>query len=202
MVRSLNRVLKPSIGARSLDRDDQADPNSGGPVDPERWPLARGRSRRAVVAVAMVASMLVCGCGGLWALLSLSRDDAGPTRAACAVPTGDTYGYCDRLDELNRGRKALSAEQWAAASAVARSIREALASAPADATPRDVTRILRDAGYPEAVVRTAREIDPAPPGAVAYAVRAGSACVIGYRQGTASGSIPAGTLPGDTCLLP
>ncbi|MEH1125714.1 hypothetical protein [Micromonospora sp. CPCC 206061] len=160
------------------------------------------RPRGALIAVAIVASVLLCGCGGLWAAYALSSDDPAPAEVACATQPGDTYGYCDRLDEIEVGRRALNAEQWAAASAVARSIRETLAGAPADARPNGIARILLDAGYSGAVVRKARENDPAPPGSIAYGVPAGAACVIGYRTPDASANIPAGPLPTQTCLLP
>jgi hypothetical protein len=163
---------------------------------------AQGRPRGALIAVAIVASVLLCGCGGLWAAFSLSSDDPAPAEVACAPQPGDTYGYCDRLDEIEVGRRALNAEQWAAASAVARSIREALAGAPSDARPNDIARLLLDAGYSGTVVRKARESDPGPPGSIVYGVPAGPACVIGYRAPGASGEIPAGTLPNRTCLLP
>jgi hypothetical protein len=101
--------------------------------------------------------------------------------------------------EVARGRTALSAEQWAAASAVERSVRTVVGDRT-DA--KDIARARRDAGYPTAVVRPARGVDPAPAGSVVYAVPVGPGCVIGYRDGEAGGSIPAGTLPGGSCLLP
>ncbi|MCW6004941.1 hypothetical protein K1W54_10145 [Micromonospora sp. CPCC 205371] len=169
------------------------DPAAAGP---------KGHPRGALVAIAIVASVLLCGCGGLWAAYSLSQDNPASTEVACAPQSGDTYGYCDRLDEIEVGRRALNAEQWAATSAVARSIRETLAGAPATTRPNDVARTLLEAGYGGAVVRKARDSDPAPRGSIVYGVPAGPACVIGYVAADAAANIPAGTLPNRTCLLP
>jgi hypothetical protein len=78
-------------------------------------------------------------------------------------------------------------------------------AAPTDADVERARRALAGAGFTDAVVRLARADDPAPPGALLYAVSAGDACVLGYQQdgnGTGYGShLVVGRLSTGECLV-
>lgn len=67
-------------------------------------------------------------------------------------------------------------------------------------TAGQVRRVLAKAGYPAAVIRTARPADPAPLGSLLLAVPAGTACVFLFHDGDDSQSWTAGQLPDGTCL--
>jgi hypothetical protein len=108
-------------------------------------------------------------------------------------------------DQLDRviGSAALHGDRSGATCATAGgpcSIPEPTAARPGDI---DLLRTaLAKAGMTGAVVRVAGPNDPAPRGAMLYAVPAGPGCVVGYRKGlTGSGSRSVmGHLPDRTCL--
>jgi hypothetical protein len=69
-------------------------------------------------------------------------------------------------------------------------------------TAGQVRAALEKAGYPAAVIRTARPDDPAPAGSLLLAVPAGAECVLLFDDGDYSQSWTAGRLPGGECLAP
>jgi hypothetical protein len=69
-------------------------------------------------------------------------------------------------------------------------------------TAGQVRAALGKAGYPTAVIRTARPDDPAPAGSLLLAVPAGRECVLLFAEGGRSHSWIAGRLPGGACLRP
>jgi hypothetical protein len=61
--------------------------------------------------------------------------------------------------------------------------------------------VLSNAGYPDAIVRLARPVDPAPDGSIVFGVPIGTGCVIGDLDLYGLKSISAvGTLPDGHCL--
>ncbi|RSM64542.1 hypothetical protein DMB66_19660 [Actinoplanes sp. ATCC 53533] len=148
---------------------------------------------------------------------------AGARAVVCPAPPpgASDDGYCARIGLDGIRRAVLTAAQSDGAARLApiidsavngtRSRRTqcdpdsracALILGPADAGK--VRRALTAAGFPDAIVRTARPDDPAPTGAVLYAVAARRACLLGFQPtGDAAGpgwTQIAGRLPDDTCL--
>ena len=69
-------------------------------------------------------------------------------------------------------------------------------------TAGQVRAALDKAGYPTAVIRTARPDDPAPAGSLLLAVPTSTECVLLFDGGDNSQSWTAGQLPDGTCLAP
>jgi hypothetical protein len=70
--------------------------------------------------------------------------------------------------------------------------------------PAGLERALRAAGFSDVAARLARPDDPAPPGAVLFAVGDGPVCLVGYQTGTPDGGSErlTGRLPDGRCLPP
>ncbi|MEN3359641.1 MAG: hypothetical protein V7637_3623 [Mycobacteriales bacterium] len=72
---------------------------------------------------------------------------------------------------------------------------------PVDEAVRQIRRALLVERYADVIVRVARPVDPAPTGAVVYAVRIDGVCAFGYwLPAGSSGSQVGGPLPGGRCL--
>lgn len=167
---------------------------------------------------------------GILALaLPALRGDRTPTLAASPVDSGQLYACltdpsadqpgdqpCQRIVADYRQRRPLSTTEQDAAQPGLESVRSALVrhthsdclAPPAPcaerilpADPTEVRRQLADAGYADAVVRAYRDGDPAPAGSLVYAVRAGTACLLGYLPRDTAGQVRAvGPLPDGSCL--
>jgi hypothetical protein len=68
------------------------------------------------------------------------------------------------------------------------------------ASPDEVEAALRAAGFGTATVRWAGTDDPAPAGALLFAVRAGVGCIIGYRKAGTGTEVVMGARPDGSCL--
>ncbi|MEV6597695.1 hypothetical protein AB0M36_12600 [Actinoplanes sp. NPDC051346] len=139
----------------------------------------------------------------------------------CAAPPRIDDAYCARIGADIARRTRLTPEERETATRLAPAVDQAaegsrehragcepvaanvcrrLVAAP---DVDDVRDALTAAGFPGVVVRTARADDPAPAGAVLYAVEAGAACLLGYLSQDSVGAGSArvgGRLPDGTCL--
>jgi hypothetical protein len=144
--------------------------------------------------------------------------DATPTASRSLFVALHCSGeVCDRIvNDLVRRTPLADADRLAGQHAVLAVLlalpRETEADCPAladycliryrPAEPDQVADDLAAAGYAGATVRTARGDDPAPAGAVVFAVPVGPACLVGYHAAdTGPSDIQvAGQLPDGTCL--
>jgi hypothetical protein len=144
------------------------------------------------------------------------RSTAAVERFACAQLASSVDDYCRRIAE-DLGRRAPLADGDRAAAQPLRQtlvdgfVRELGADChgPIEpcllrATPPEaVRRALIASGFVDPVVRPAGFTDPAPVGAVLYAVPAGHACLLGHVQpGTAAPPLVVGPLSDGACLSP
>jgi hypothetical protein len=124
-----------------------------------------------------------------------------PRLYACVALAQDADDYCGRAVLDWSRRKELTDADRLPAGGLVDQVRTAVAG-PTSGYAEDIRRALSTAGFPGAIVRPARANDPAPDGSIVYAVDAGAACVIGYRDARGFGGGPnlVGTLPDGTCL--
>ncbi|RZU48479.1 hypothetical protein EV385_0195 [Krasilnikovia cinnamomea] len=140
----------------------------------------------------------------------------------CAAPPAGRMdnGHCARISADLIRRTGLTPRQQQVAAQLAPAVDRAASSSRESRTECDsatavcrrvasaaevgeVRRSLAAAGFTDAVVRTARPDDPAPAGAVVYAVGSGPACVLGYLSPNSTGvgsTQIGGRLPDGTCL--
>jgi hypothetical protein len=194
----------------------------------DHWHDVRMSHRRAVVAVCAFASAFaVLAVTAL--VIERIEPVAAPTPTpaaskprlfACAMRAGDDADYCLRLVQDDSRRTAVTEQTRTDLSGVAHHIDKLLNPAPVcravqptaggPATqecdrvlpePAVLLARLDDAGYPGAVVRTARDGDPAPVESLFYAVPVRGACIVGAVTGLperVAGRVT-GTLPGGGC---
>lgn len=145
---------------------------------------------------------------------------SGPLLFACAAPLGADAGYCERLVEDHSRRAAVTDQTRADLSAAARHVDElvhpepvcrAVQTTPGGPARRVCDRNLPDpavllarldgAGFTGAIVRPARDGDPAPRGSLFYAVPVRGACIIGAVTGLPErvSSQITGPLPTGSC---
>jgi hypothetical protein len=152
---------------------------------------------------------------------------SGAVAFACIqVNDQNSDDYCGRLAKDYFARRRLSPEQQAALADEARQVQNAIVvphhpyttcmsgpdapcayrnPAPTALDVVSVRAALTAAGYSPVVARLARPDDPAPAGALIYAVPVPPGCLVGYISGGGSfsgGAIPIGTYPDGTCLHP
>ncbi|MFV2009410.1 MULTISPECIES: hypothetical protein [unclassified Micromonospora] len=134
----------------------------------------------------------------------------------CAQVASSVDGYCDRIAEDLGRRMPLADDDRVAAQPCRQAlldgfVRELGADCPAPlehcrlpaTTPDAVRRALIASGFTDPAVRPARYTDPAPTGAILYAVRVGRACLLGHvRSETAAPPLTVGRLPDESCLWP
>lgn len=183
---------------------------------------ARSGGRGFVVLSTFIAGVIVV----LW--FTWQRGDPYPDGAprgrgfACAYQ-GHDRSYCEKLARewsrrtpVSDGRRdmlgaywdkkieyAASYEPWCGTAGSARCANRPEPSPPTDSDLAAVRATLARQGFPDAVVRFARSDDPAPPGALLYAVRVESACVVGHLESVPSGphqQVVLGLLPDGRCL--
>ncbi|GAA0430298.1 hypothetical protein Aca07nite_39030 [Actinoplanes capillaceus] len=190
---------------------------------PDQPPVSR---RRKIIGLATTALVLT-GAGVLaWTENPSATErngvytcvtDGSQTEEEKATTLGLCYG--EAMDKINR--KPLpspASNDLAAASRVWRALLDAICTpgvgdficrAPRPATEADVDMVrqeLHDQGFPDALVRLARPNDPAPPGAIMYAVTLPSgACIATYAEMGGEGPHSAGIsgpLLDGRCLTP
>ncbi|WP_433218392.1 DUF6993 domain-containing protein [Dactylosporangium sp. CS-047395] len=101
--------------------------------------------------------------------------------------------------DLARG---LENRQFAQCAGVSSGSDRGAGRAPTPADAEAIRLALEQAGFPGAVVRVARDNDPAPHGTILFAVPIGDACLLGYQAaGSGGGGFTLqGHLPGGRCL--
>jgi hypothetical protein len=128
------------------------------------------------------ALTLVAGCGPS----EPAMVEVDAVTMGCSDPVNDEDGHCayelkdsDRRTNVPRIGESEALDE--AAVAVHLKVHDAGAG-ELSATEQDAAKVrqaLTTGGYPDAVVRLARDGDPSVPGALLYAVRVGDACVFG-----------------------
>lgn len=133
---------------------------------------------------------------------------------ACAQVTPSVDDYCRRITEDLGRRTPLTDGDRAAAQPRRHAltdgfIRELGGDCPGPTepcrlpatTPEAVRQALIASGFGSPVVRSARYTDPAPAGAILYAVRAGHVCLLGHLKSDIAGPVLiVGRLPDGACL--
>jgi len=144
------------------------------------------------------------------------RTAAAVEQFVCAQVASSIDDYCDRIaGDLGRRMPVTDDDRVAAQprrqALLDGFVRELGADCPGPlepcrlpaTTPEAVRQALVAAGFNDPVVRPARYTDPAPAGAILYAVRVGRACLLGHvRSETAAPPLIVGRLPHDACLSP
>ena len=156
-----------------------------------------------------------------WLALPLVYVVLSVALAIASAPAGDSLG-CHRVEiddkhcgRLTKNRSVPGAHERESARRVADEIERDLTmrrlgrcspQCSSGAVPLpgadEIRSWLFEAGHEGAVVRIATVEDPAPAGSIVYAVRVGSACVVGHQHDgeAAARSYVLGTLPGGGCL--
>jgi hypothetical protein len=138
-------------------------------------------------------------------------EDGKSTGYVCAFVEGDDGAeeLCHRRAEDLSRRAAIEHPGPVGYDGTAEIMQSALApifpGAERPATEADVTaarEALARAGLPDSLVRVAQADDPAPDGALVFALQMGDGCVVGYREiGSARGRHDVGgLLPNGRCL--
>ncbi|WJK41090.1 hypothetical protein O7608_01110 [Solwaraspora sp. WMMA2056] len=172
-----------------------------------------------IAVLFVVASATAVAVPLVRASVSASGPDERPAvtvkQFVCAQVASSVDDYCDRIAEDLGRRTPLTDEERVAAQPRRQAlldgfVRELGADCPGPpepcrlpaTTPDAVRQALVAAGFTDPAVRSARFTDPAPAGAILYAVRAGRACLLGYvRPETAAPPLIVGRLPDDACLF-
>ncbi|MEV4134192.1 hypothetical protein AB0J72_18725 [Dactylosporangium sp. NPDC049742] len=220
----LRRRTGETHRARSVDHaGDAARAVSVG----DRWHDDRVSHRRAVLGVG--AFVLTFAALAVTALVierigpapaPVQGPAAKPRLFACNVPQGADAGYCARVAKDDGWRAAVTDEARADLSAVVGRIDDllnpeptcrAVQETPGGPARRQCDRVLpdpavllarlADAGFTGAVVRPARDGDPAPQDSLFYAVPVRGVCVVGAVTGLPEriGGRVAGTLATGGC---
>jgi hypothetical protein len=167
-----------------------------------------------VVSSAIAVAVPLVRAGGI---NTVNPPPASPSLRAVLAVECERADVCDRIVADLLRRPTLTEADRSTARAAVPAIQQALPRAteaecppPGDACairflpadPDQISAGLAAAGYPDAIVRVARTGDPAPTGAVVFAVPIGEVCVLGYHAPvTGPGDIRIeGQLPGGTCL--
>lgn len=176
----------------------------------------RGRVWLALGVVLLVAG----GAAVLVPVVRAATSDPPPTTEqlklySCAHRPGDDY--CQRITDDRAARAELTAAEREAADGFTERLRAAFETGlggqcrpeirscrfETPPTAGGLRAALTEAGFSGPVVRETRLYDPAPFGAIVYAVRAGSACLVGYIESSFSSTIEAvGRLRDGSCLPP
>jgi len=147
----------------------------------------------------LVASATAVAVPLVRASVSASAPDEQPAVAvgqfACAQVASSIDDYCDRIAEDLGRRTPLTDDERVAAQPRRQAlldgfVRELGADCPGPlehcrlpaTTPEAVRQALIASGFNDPAVRPARFTDPAPAGAILYAVPVGHACLLGYVQ--------------------
>ncbi|WP_250002115.1 hypothetical protein [Actinoplanes sp. M2I2] len=177
-------------------------------------------SRRRQIFGLVLTMLVLAAAGTLWWVFRPPRESPGRAticliNKAAEQEEAEAEALCRRRDSDEAARRPLPPRTMMdpTASRVWRAVNDAACapdvySCPSrrPSTDQDVERIrrvLRDEGFPDAVVRLARPDDPAPAGAVMYAVTLpGDICIVADVE-LGNGARPAditGTLPSGRCL--
>jgi hypothetical protein len=204
------------------------DETTDGADDAGKTQAERSRHRHAVLAIVVAACVTVLV--GTWLLSARSQKGGGGNQLMlCQGITSvgasqkvrneqEALRECDRAARDRARRLSLPTGQQAHAEAADNKIARLAVTGgscqegicPAwyhrhPPTQQDVAVLhaaLTDAGFPDNNVRLARGDDPAPTGALLYAVRVDSACIVGYLEtvGAAPAHWIGGLLPDGRCL--
>ncbi|WP_326549774.1 hypothetical protein [Micromonospora sp. NBC_01813] len=171
-----------------------------------------------IAVLFLVASATAVAVPLIRAGLSASDPDGRPAATVeqfvCAQVASSIDDYCERIAEDLGRRTPLTDDERVAAQPRRQAVLDSFVrqlgadcGGPLEhcrlpvTTPEAVRQALIAAGFNDPAVRPARFTDPAPAGAILYAVRAGRACLLGYvRSETATPPLIVGRLPDDTCL--
>ncbi len=180
-----------------------------------------GKRRPVWVTVAWLASpaVLVVVFAIVWVVRGTeparyvdSPDSSSGGQARVCVQRADEGDYCDRLAREWAGRSSMTRDDSVTAQHSAEAIERHLVTrrlagctaSCANTLPSagEIRAWLVDAGHDNAVARIATEDDPAPAGSIVYAVRIGSACVVGHlsTSGSTARALVLGRLPNGDCL--
>ncbi|MDG4773345.1 hypothetical protein [Solwaraspora sp. WMMD792] len=171
-----------------------------------------------IVVLFVAASATAVAVPLIRASVSASEPDGRPAATVeqfvCAQVASSVDDYCDRIAEDLGRRTPLTDDERVAAQPRRQTlldgfVRELGADCPGPlehcrlpaTTPDAVRQALVASGFNDPAVRPARFTDPAPAGAILYAVPVGHACLLGYvRSETAAPPLIVGRLPDDVCL--
>ncbi|MEU7476542.1 hypothetical protein AB0A63_11210 [Lentzea sp. NPDC042327] len=181
-------------------------------------------SRRRQAMLVVCFALAVCLLAGAWWLSTRHRPmgSSSGTSVSCITAQDEKDDHCGRVAADIARRTPLTSAQRTAAEQVYNNVQRAMSvdsrcsSAPNDRcvvpsrrppATDDADRrrtALERAGFVNSVVRIARPDDPAPSGALLYAVPvAENACLVGYVTsvpGGGGGSFLGGLLPHGRCL--
>ncbi|WFE26335.1 hypothetical protein O7623_23805 [Solwaraspora sp. WMMD791] len=171
-----------------------------------------------IAVLFVVASATAVAVPLIQASVSANEPDGRPAATVeqlmCAQVVSSVDDYCERIAEDLGRRAPLTDDERVAAQPRRQALLDGFVrqlgadcGGPLEhcrlpvTTPEAVRQALIAAGFNEPVVRPARFTDPAPAGAILYAVRAGRACLLGHvRSETAAPPLIVGRLPDDACL--